>query len=111
MTKLTRTDLLQGTLDMMILKTLAPGEMHGWNISKKIQEASKNTFEIKQGSLYPALHRLESKGFIRSEWGASENNRKAKFYTLTSLGKGQLEDEEEIWQLFAQAVNLVMQIF
>ena len=108
MTKLTRTDLLQGTLDMMILKTLAPGAMHGWNISKQIQEASKNTFEIKQGSLYPALHRLESKGFIRSEWGASENNRKAKYYRLTATGRLQLDTGAMSWTRYAEAVSKIL---
>lgn len=84
----TRTELLQGTLEMLILKTLAIGEpIHGWGVAVRIQQLSQDALKINQGSLYPALHRLEHKGWIRSEWGTSENNRRAKFYRLTSLGR------------------------
>jgi transcriptional regulator len=102
------TDLLQGTLDLLILKTIAPGPMHGWGIALYIQDISKDTLQIGQGSLYPALHRLEYKGWIQAEWGASENNRKAKFYTLTRAGKKQLESELENWDRLATAISLVL---
>ena len=91
------TDLLQGTLDLLILKTLALGPMHGWGIAQRIEQISENALQIGQGSLYPALHRLEYKGWIQADWGASENNRKAKFYSLTRTGKKQLEAELENW--------------
>lgn len=103
-----RTDLLQGTLDMLILKSLSGGSMHGWSISKRIEQVSGSTLQIKQGSLYPALHRLEAKGYIRSAWAASENNRRAKFYRLTAEGEKQLEVEKAYWRLFADAVNAVL---
>lgn len=101
-------DRLQGTLDLLVLKTLARGAMHGWSVAQRIQEVSRETLQINQGSLYPALHRLEEAGFVRSEWGASENNRRAKFYELTAAGKKQLELEHESWKRFAEAVSLVM---
>ncbi len=101
-------DRLQGTLDLLVLKTLARGSMHGWSVAQRIQEVSRETLQINQGSLYPALHRLEEAGFVRSEWGASENNRRAKFYELTAAGKKQLELEHESWKRFAEAVSLVM---
>src|SRR4051812_34694420 len=91
------SDLLQGTLDLLILKTLALESMHGWGIAQRIQQVSKEALLIGQGSLYPALHRLEYKGWIRAAWGASDNNRKAKFYSLTSAGKKQLADELRDW--------------
>src|SRR5271170_923802 len=91
------TDLLQGTLDMLILKTLAPGQEHGWAIAQRIQQMSNDVLQIGQGSLYPALHRLEYKGWIKADWGASENNRRAKFYALTRAGKRQLEAELKTW--------------
>ena len=91
------TDLLQGTLDLLILKTLALESMHGWGIAQRIQQVSKEALQIGQGSLYPALHRLEYKGWIRADWGASENNRKAKYYSLTRSGQKQLEVELENW--------------
>ena len=103
------TDLLQGTLDMLILKTLAPGQEHGWAIAQKIQEMSNNVLQIGQGSLYPALHRLEYRGWIRAMWGASENNRKARFYSLTAAGRRQLDAELENWNRLTGAVNLVLQ--
>jgi transcriptional regulator len=104
-----RTDLLQGTLELLILKTLQVGEpMHGWGISVRIQQLSEDVLRLNQGSLYPALHRLEHKGWIRSEWGTSENNRRAKFYRLTALGRGQLAEEREQWDLFAAAVGRIL---
>ena len=89
------TELLQGTLDLLILKTLALAPMHGWGIAQRIQQVSRELLQVGQGSLYPALHRLEAKHWIRSEWGPSENNRRAKFYSLTRLGRKQLESELE----------------
>jgi len=105
----TRTELLQGTLDLLILKTLHVGEpMHGWGISVRIRQLSEESLQLNQGSLYPALHRLEHRGWIRSEWGTSENNRRAKFYRLTTLGRGQLAEEQEQWALFTSAVERVL---
>jgi PadR family transcriptional regulator, regulatory protein PadR len=102
-------DLLQGTLDMLILKTLAPGQEHGWAIAQRIQQMSNDVLQIGQGSLYPALHRLEYRGWIRAEWGTSENNRRARFYSLTAAGRKQLNAELENWDRLAGAVNLVLQ--
>jgi PadR family transcriptional regulator PadR len=102
------TDLLQGTLDLLILKTLALESMHGWGIALRIQQISKDALQIGQGSLYPALHRLEYKGWIRADWGASENNRRAKFYSLTRTGKKQLEAELEDWDRLTAAIALVI---
>jgi transcriptional regulator len=99
---------LQGTLDLLVLKTLARGPMHGWSVALRIQEVSHEALQINQGSLYPALHRLEDAGFVAAEWGASENNRKAKYYRLTPRGKKQLELETESWRRFADAVSLVL---
>lgn len=101
-------DRLQGTLDLLVLKTLANGPMHGWSVAQRIQTASREALLINQGSLYPALHRLEDAGFVTAEWGASENNRRAKFYRLTTLGKKQLQLETDSWQRFAEAVTLVL---
>lgn len=104
-----RADLLQGTLEMLILKTLMIGEpMHGWGVAVRIQRLSDDVLLVNQGSLYPALHRLEHKGWIRSEWGTSENNRRAKFYRLTALGRGQLAEERAQWDLFAGAVGRIL---
>jgi PadR family transcriptional regulator, regulatory protein PadR len=102
------TDLLQGTLDLLILKTIALQPMHGWGIAQRIQQVSKDALQIGQGSLYPALHRLEYKGLIQSDWGASENNRKAKFYSLTRAGKKQLEAELDDWERLSTAISLVL---
>ncbi len=102
------TDLLQGTLDLLILKTLALEPMHGWGVAQRIQQVSREILQIGQGSLYPALHRLEYKGWIQSDWGSSENNRRAKFYSLTRKGKKQLEAELESWQRLSTAVGLVL---
>jgi len=103
-----KSDLLQGTLDLLILKTLAERPMHGWGISLKIQAVSQEVLQVNQGSLYPALHRLEQQGLIASEWGNSENNRQAKFYELTKRGKKQLADETANWERLAQAVARVL---
>src|SRR3984885_4566591 len=101
-------EVLQGTLDLLILKTLALEPMHGWGIALRIQQVSKDALQIGQGSLYPALHRLEYRGWIKAEWGASENNRKAKFYSLTRTGKKQLDAEMENWDRVAGAIALVL---
>ena len=103
------TDLLQGTLDVLILKTLAPGPMHGWGVAQRIQQISKDVLQIGQGSLYPALHRLEYKGWIESDWGASDNNRRAKYYSLTRKGKKQLEAELATWERLSTAIALVLE--
>jgi PadR family transcriptional regulator PadR len=103
-----KLDLLQGTLDLLILKTLVTGPMHGWGISQRIQQTSDEVLRVNQGSLYPALHRLEAAGWIEAEWGASENNRQAKFYRLTKTGARQLRDETAQWELMAGAVARVL---
>jgi transcriptional regulator len=103
------TDLLQGTLDMLILRAIANEPQHGWAIAQRIQQVSNNVLQIGQGSLYPALHRLEYKGWIRAEWGASENNRKARYYSLTKAGHKQLGAEMENWTRLAGAINVVLQ--
>lgn len=103
-----RTDLLQGTLDLLILKTLALGPQHGWGISQRIQQISEDVLRVNQGSLYPALHRLEEQGWIASEWGVSDNNREAKFYRLTRTGQRQLQRETEQWDRMSAAVARVL---
>ena len=103
-----KTDLLQGTLDLLVLKTLLPGPTHGWDIAQRIQQVSRDVLRVGQGSLYPALHRLEARGWIASEWGASEANRRAKFYRLTAAGRKQLAEETEAWERFAGAVALIL---
>jgi transcriptional regulator len=102
-------DLLQGTLDLLILKTLALEPMHGWGISQRIQQVSQDSLQVQQGSLYPALHRLERRGWIKARWGASENNRRAKFYGLTAKGRRQLEAEEGAWRKLTAAVAQVLE--
>jgi len=104
-----RSDLLQGTLDLLILRTLAAGPMHGWGISQRIQQVSDSVLVVNQGSLYPALYRLEQESWISAEWGASENNRRAKFYKLTRNGERQLEREQQNWQRLASAVFRVLE--
>src|SRR5688572_9645149 len=105
-----RLDLPQGTLDLLIVKSLSLGPQHGWAISERIHQVSRATLQIPQGSLYPALHRLERRGWIRAEWGASDNNRKAKFYQLTKTGQKQLEAETEAWEKLTGAVSLVLRM-
>lgn len=101
-------ELLQGTLDLLILRTLALGPQHGYGVSVRIRQLSREALEIQQGSLYPALQRLEAQGWIQSEWGASDNNRKAKFYSLTRAGRRRLERETENWERFAAAMAAVL---
>jgi transcriptional regulator len=103
-----KAELLQGTLDLLILKTLALGPLHGWGISKRIRQLSSEVLQIGQGSLYPALYRLEDRGWIDAEWGISPEGRKAKFYRLTADGRRQLGTETESWRLFSLAVNHVL---
>lgn len=97
-------ELLQGTLDMLILKALALGQMHGLGISRRIEQISRGTFEVKPGSLFPALHRMEEEGWLNSEWGESENNRRAKYYRLTKTGRRQLESETLRWGRITVAI-------
>jgi transcriptional regulator len=104
-----RIDLPQGTLDLLILKTLALEPQHGWAISERIQQISSDVLQIQQGSLYPALHRLERRGWIKAKWGASENNRRAKYYDLTKNGRKQLEAEESAWRQLTAAVGQVLE--
>jgi PadR family transcriptional regulator PadR len=103
-----KLDLLQGTLDLLILKTLALGPQHGWGISQRIQQISENVLRVNQGSLYPALQRLETAGWIDSEWDVSENNRQAKFYQLTKQGQKQLREETATWERMTDAVGKVL---
>src|SRR6185295_1882934 len=100
---------MPGTLDMLVLKTLSRGAMHGYSIVQFIQEASLDVLRVEEGALYPALHRLEVRGWLRSEWGTSDNNRRAKFYRLTALGRRELDNEAEYWTKVATAVTRVMQ--
>jgi transcriptional regulator len=104
-----KIDLPQGTLDLLILKTVALGPQHGWAISERIQQVSKEALRVQQGSVYPALHRLERRGWIKSKWGESENNRRAKYYELTAAGKKQLAAEELSWKTLTEAVALVLE--
>jgi PadR family transcriptional regulator PadR len=104
-----QTDLLQGTLDLLILKTLALEPMHGWGIAQRIQQISRDVLQVQQGSLYPALHRLEHQGWIAAAWGTSENNRRAKFYRLTAAGRRQLERETKDWARLSAAVAQILE--
>ena len=103
-----KSELLQGTLDLLILKTLETGPRHGWGISLRIQAVSEDELQVNQGSLSPALHRLEQQGLIAAQWGASENNRQAKYYELTRLGRKQLEAERKNWERLAGAVARIL---
>lgn len=105
-----RLDLPQGTLDLLILKALSLEPMHGWAISERIHQVSRETLQIPQGSLYPALHRLERRGWISASWGASDNNRRAKYYELTRAGRKQLDTETQDWERLTAAVGLVMRM-
>jgi PadR family transcriptional regulator, regulatory protein PadR len=102
------TDLVQGTLDLLIMRMIAQQPMHGWAIAQRIQVVSKEVLQVQQGSLYPALHRLEQQGWIRSEWGESEHNRRAKYYSLTAAGKRKLTQEIEQWDRLSAAISLVI---
>src|SRR5271168_682635 len=104
-----RIDLPQGTLDLLILRILALEPQHGWAISERVQQVSHNVLQIQQGSLYPALHRLERRGWIKAKWGTSDNNRRAKYYELTSVGKKQLEVETESWKKLTVAVAQILE--
>jgi transcriptional regulator, Acidobacterial, PadR-family len=104
-----RLDLPQGTLDLLILRTLAPGPLHGWAISERIQQVSRDVVQVPQGSLYPALHRLERRGWIKAQWGTSDNNRKAKYYELTKRGRARLETEISAWRKLSAAVAQVLE--
>ena len=103
------TDLVQGTLDLLILKTIALEPMHGWGIAQRIHQVSKEVLQVNQGALYPALHRLEQSGWIKAKWGESDNNRRAKFYSLTAAGRKYLEREQANWQRLSTAIGLVLQ--
>ena len=103
-----RIDLPQGTLDLLILRTLALEPQHGWGISERVQQMSSDALRIQQGSLYPALHRLERRGWIKPHWGTSENNRRAKYYELTKRGRQQLATEKDLWQRLTEAVAQVL---
>jgi PadR family transcriptional regulator, regulatory protein PadR len=102
------TDLVQGTLDLLILKTVALEPMHGWAVAQRIRQFSGNVLQVNQGALYPALHRLEQQGWIQAEWGESENNRRAKYYSLTKAGKKYLQHEQANWERLSTAIGLVL---
>ena len=102
------TDLVQGTVDLLILKTVALEPMHGWAIAQRIRQVSGNVLQVNQGALYPALHRLEQQGWIQAEWGESENNRRAKYYSLTKAGKKYLRGEQANWERLSAAIGLVL---
>ena len=102
------TDLLQGTLDLLILKALSTEPMHGWGVSQRIQQISRGVLEVNQGSLYPALHRLENRGWIDSSWGTSENNRRAKYYRVSPTGKKELAEQTATWRRYTGAVEAVL---
>ncbi len=104
-----RIDLLQGTLDLLILRALLPGPMHGFGVSTLIRRMSREVLRVEQGSLYPALYRLEEQGLISSEWGVSDNNRRARFYSLTKAGRTRLAEETSTWERLSNAINMVLQ--
>jgi len=104
-----QTDVLQGTLDLLIMRTVVLEPMHGWAIAQRIQQISNDLLRVQQGSLYPALHRLEHQGWITAEWGVSENNRRARFYSLTKAGRKQLAVELSKWERLSAGVNLLLQ--
>ncbi len=103
------SDLVQGTLDLLILRTIAVEPMHGWAIAKRIEQISQEVLQVQQGSLYPALHRLEQQGWIKAQWAETESGRAAKFYSLTKAGRAQLEKETASWDRLSSAINLVLQ--
>lgn len=105
-----KLDILQGTLDLLILRTLVAGPMHGWSISDRIQQISEDALHVNQGSLYPALHRLEHRGWIKAEWATSELGRRARFYHLTSAGRKQLELEKENWARMSAAIGRILEL-
>lgn len=103
-----RADLLQGTLDLLILKSLLLAPLHGWGISKRIRQLSQDVLQVNQGSLYPALYRLEERGLVKAEWGLSEEGRRAKFYRLTAAGRKRVTEEQREWRRFVAAIELVL---
>ncbi len=103
------TDLVQGTLDLLILKIITLEPMHGWGIAQRIRQVSKEVLQVNQGALYPALHRLEQNGWIKAKWGESDNNRRAKFYSLTPAGRKYLEREQANWERLSTAIGLVLE--
>lgn len=104
-----KEDLLQGTLDMLVLRVLSRGELHGWGITQKLEQLSKSALQVDEGSLYPALYRMEEKGWIEAEWNVTENNRRAKYYSLTRAGRKQLQEAEQSWDRMTAIIALVMQ--
>jgi PadR family transcriptional regulator, regulatory protein PadR len=108
MTRQASADVLRGTLDLLVLKTLALEPMHGWGIAQRIQEMSRDALDVGQGSVYPALVRLQSRGLVANAWGVTENNRRARYYRLTALGQRQLKAETDDWRRYAQAVELIL---
>ena len=102
------TDLLQGTLDLLVLKTLALDPMHGWGIAQRIRQVSNDVLQVNQSALYPALHRLEQQGWIRARWGQSDNNRRARYYSLTRAGARYLQEQQEQWSRLSLAMDLVL---
>ncbi len=110
MTRERRLDLLQGTLDLLILRTLQTGPMHGWDIAERIEQTSQKVLQVNQGSLYPALHRLEHQGWIKADWGISELGRRARFYQLTAAGRKQLDLESADWDRISEAINRVLRM-
>lgn len=108
MAPLEKTDLLQGTLDLLILKVVALGPVHGYGISQRLRQISKDVLQVQQGSLYPALHRLEKRGWLEADWGESDNGRQAKFYRLSAKGRKQFAAEEDTWNRLSQAVALIL---
>ncbi len=106
---MSKIDLPQGTLDLLVLRVLSAGEMHGWGIAQRLSIISQDALQLQEGTLYPALYRMEAKGWIQSEWASSENNRRAKYYRLTKVGRKQLEAQQESWDKLAALVARVMQ--
>ena len=104
-----RADLLKGTLDLLVLRTLVPGPLHGWGIAQRIRRSSEDVLQVNQGSLYPALHRLEQQGLLAAAWGSTGNNRQAKFYSLTAAGRRRLGDETAHWMRMATAIGRVLE--
>lgn len=109
MAPLEKADLLQGTLDLLILKVVALGPVHGYGISQRVRQISRDVLQVQQGSLYPALHRLEERGWLQADWGETENGRQAKFYRLSAKGRKQLAAEEQSWARLSKAVTLILQ--
>lgn len=104
-----KNELLPGTLDLLVLRVLSRGDLHGWGITNRLEQLSRKALQVDEGSLYPALYRMEDKGWIKSEWGTTENNRRAKYYRLTAAGRRQLETELELWERMSGIIRLVLQ--